>query len=276
VDSNDILTSLNDGIYTITLNRPDVRNALTMSMWRELLNLLRDAAMNPDVRVVVLTGAGNGFCSGADVRSMGTVDEKDPLAVQFADNPVWMDTELRVERMLRNTGISELLHTMGKPTIAAVRGAAAGAGFSFAAACDFRIASESASFSAAFAKLGTSGDYGITYFLSNIVGPTSARELLFLGDKLDAKRALQIGLVSRVVPDSELENEVDGLAARLSRSAPVAIRLMKQNLVLAEAAKLREVLELEARNMIRSLQTEDSQEAVRAFKEKRPPEFQGR
>jgi len=276
MESTDILTLLHEGVLTITLNRPQVYNALTMPMWRQLRTLLEDAALDPAVRVVVIAGAGKAFCTGADLRSFGAIDEGDALAVRNADNPVWMDVELRIARLQRNAGICELLHGMGKPTIAAVRGPAAGAGFSFAVACDFRVASDTASFSGAYARIGTSGDYGITYFLTHLVGPSKARELLFLGDKVDAATALKIGLVGYVVPDSRLEDEVSTLATRLAAGPPVALRLMKQNLLAAETDRLRDVLELEGRNFVRALQTEDSKEAMRALQEKRNPEFKGR
>lgn len=276
METNGILTALDAGVLTITLNRPHTHNACDMAMWGRLLKLLQEAAMDPAVRCLLVTGAGKSFCAGADVRSFGTIDTGDPMAVRYADDPVWTDIELRVARLVRNCGITELLHTMGKPTIAAVRGAAAGAGLSIAAACDFRIVSETASFVVAFSRIGTSGDFGISYFLTQLVGPAKAREMLFLGDKVNAARALEIGLVTRVVADAELEAESLALARRLAGGPPVAYRLMKQNIVAAETDRMHDVMELEACNMLRCLQTEDSKEAVRAFQEKREPNFRGR
>jgi len=273
--SNDILSTLDDGVLTITLNRPDVHNACDMAMWGMLLKLLEDAAMDPAVRCVVITGAGKSFSAGADVRSFGTIDTSDPMALRYADDPVWTGIELRTARLVRNARITELLHTMGKPTLAAVRGAAAGAALAIAAACDFRIASETAKFVAAFSRIGTSGDFGINYYLTQLVGPTKARELLFFGDRVPAEEALAMGLVSRVVADEQLETEALAWARRLAGGPPVAYRLMKQNLVAAETESLHQVVELEARNMLRCLQTEDSKEAVRAFQEKRDPRFTG-
>jgi 2-(1,2-epoxy-1,2-dihydrophenyl)acetyl-CoA isomerase len=272
---NDILTALDEGVLTVTLNRPDVSNACDMTMWRVLLQSLQDAAMDPAVRCVVLTGAGRNFCAGGDVRTFGTIDEGDPMAVKYAQDPVWTDTELRVARLVRNSGIGELLHTMGKPTIASVRGAAAGAAVALAAACDFRMASETAVFVTAFSRIGSSGDFGISYFLTRLVGPAKARELLLLGDRIKADQALSMGLVTRVVPDDQLEAQTSELARRLAAGPPVALRLIKQNLVAAETERMRDVMELEARNMIRALQTDDSKEAVLAFKEKREPVFRG-
>jgi 2-(1,2-epoxy-1,2-dihydrophenyl)acetyl-CoA isomerase len=276
MESNDILSALDDGVLTITFNRPDTHNACDMAMWGRLLKLVEDAAMDPAVRCVLVTGAGKSFCAGADVRSFGTIDSDDPMAVRYADDPVWTGIELRTARLVRNARITELLHTMGKPTIAAVRGAAAGAGRAIAAACDFRIVSETAKFVAAFSRIGTSGDFGINYYLTQLLGPAKARELLFLGDKLGAGEALAMGLVNRVVADAELEAESRTLARRLAGGPPVAYRLMKQNLVAAETQPMHDVIELEARNMLRCLHTEDSREAVRAFQEKREPRFGGR
>lgn len=277
MESNDeILTALDSGVFTITFNRPGAHNAFTLPMWSKLLQLLQDAAMDPAVRCVLLMGAGKSFCAGADVQTFGVVDTNDPMAVRYADDPVWTDIELRVARLVRNAGISKLLHGMGKPTVAAVRGAAAGAGLSMAAACDFRIASDNAKFVAAFARIGTSGDYGISYFLSKLVGPMKARELLLLGDRTDAEDARAMGLINRVVADAELETEARALARRLADGPPVAYRLMKQNIIAAETGSLDDVIQVEARNMIRCLTTEDSKEAVLAFREKREPKFNGR
>lgn len=277
MESNeDLLSALDNGVLTITFNRPNAHNAFTLNMWSTLLKLLQDAAMDPAVRCVLLMGAGKSFCAGADVQTFGVVDTTDPMAVRYATDPVWTDIELRVARLVRNAGITKLLHSMGKPTVAAVRGAAAGAGLSMAAACDFRIAADNAKFVAAFARIGTSGDFGISYFLTKLVGAMKARELLFLGDRTDAQEALAMGLINRVVPDAELETEARALARRLADGPPVAYRLLKQNIITAETENLDAVIQVEARNMIRSLTTEDSKEAVRAFQEKREPKFSGR
>lgn len=274
--SDPVLINLDDGILTVTLNTPEVRNAFTHAMGVGLIAALRDAAADPGVRAVIFTGAGGAFCAGGDVRSLGSVDPNDRVAVKWAGDPVWSAMEQRTMRVKANADITTLLHRMGKPTIAMVRGPAAGAGIAMAAACDFRIASETAFFTTAFARIGASGDLGAAYYLTRLVGPTRARELMFLSDKVGAAEALAIGLVSKVVPDDQLEFETLGFARRLADGPPIALRYIKQNLLAAEAMNMDGYLEAEARNMIRCFQTEDSKEAIAAFREKRAPRFAGR
>ena len=156
------------------------------------------------------------------------------------------------------------------------RGAAAGAGLSLAASCDFRIASDKAVFTSAFSKIGAFGDYLGSYFITKLVGPSKAKSLYFFSDKLNAQQALEIGLVDRVVPDDKLEEETLAFARRLAGGPPVAYRLIKQNINAAMSQRLEDVMAMESRNMVRSLNTEDSKEAVRAFLEKREAKFSGR
>ena len=274
--SNPVITSIDDGILTVTLNNPEVRNAFSHAMGVELIAELRDAAADPGVRALIFTGAGDAFCAGGDVRSLGSVDPRDKVAVKWGDDPIWGGMEQRTMRVKSNADITTLLHTMGKPTIAMVRGPAAGAGIAMAAACDFRIVSETAFFTTAYAKIGASGDLGAAYYLTKLLGPTKARELMFLSEKVGAAEALAIGLVSKVVPDDRLEDETRAFARRLADGPPIAFRYMKQNLIAAEAINMDPYLEAEARNMIRCFQTEDSKEAITAFREKRPPSFLGR
>lgn len=270
-----VLTNLADGILTVTLNNPDVRNAFTHAMGMQLIAELKDAEADPEVRVVILTGAGDAFCAGGDVRSLGSVDPNDKVAVKWGNDPIWLGMEQRTMRVKSNGAITTLLHTMAKPTIAKVRGPAAGAGLAMAAACDFRIAGESAFFTSAYAKIGASGDLGAAYYLTKLLGPTKAREIMFFSDKIFASDALAIGLVGKVVADDLVEAEALALARKLADGAPIALRYIKQNLLAAEAINMDLYLETEARNIIRCFQTEDSKEAIKAFRDKRPPVFTG-
>ncbi len=168
-----------------------------------------------------------------------------------------------------------LMHTMPKPTIAMWRGAAAGMGAAYALACDFRIASESAFMATAYAKIGLPGDGGITYYLHRLVGPTKARELMFLGERVDAAELLRLGVVGKVVPEDGLMDETMALARRLASGSPVANRLIKQNLLAAATETVETVIERESYGMARAGRTEDFREALQALAEKRPPLFKG-
>jgi 2-(1,2-epoxy-1,2-dihydrophenyl)acetyl-CoA isomerase len=272
-----ILSRLDDqGVLTVTLNRPDAKNAFDTPMQGRMRELLYDASRDPGVRVVVLTGAGGAFSTGGDVRSLGAPDPADPLAQKWADQPIWSDHEARVDRLKRFAEVSILLHRMGKPTIAMIRGATAGAGLSLALACDFRIASESAFFVTSFVKIGMSGDYGGSYFLTKLVGPSKAKELYMLGDRIDARQAQQLGILNRLVAEDALETETNAFAQRLAKGPPIALRYIKENVQAALDEPLERVFETEARNMIRCRLTEDCREAMAAFKDKREPQFRGR
>ena len=274
--TDNVLADLNDGILRLKLNDPETLNALTPEMVRVLTAHLERASADPDVRVVVLSGTGRAFSSGGNVRAFGTADPGDRLAAKWAGTPAWNATEMRTDRLRVSARSSVLLHTMPKPTIAMVRGAVAGAGLSLAAACDFRIASVSAMFTTAFARLGTSGDFGGSLFLTRLLGPTKAKELLFLSGRTDAATALQIGLVSRVVAEEDLETETIAFAAALAQAAPIALRSIKENVAAALDGTMESAIAVEARNMVRCFQTEDFKEGVAALREKRPANFQGR
>ena len=225
-----LITRVDDaGVMTLTFNAPAVKNAIDTAAQRRLVTLLQDAARDPGVRVLVVTGTGNAFCTGADVRSMGAPDPNDTLAQKWAETHVWQQTEARVDRLRQFSQASMLLHRMGKPTVAMIRGPAAGMGFSMALACDFRIASRNASLHSAFARIGMPGDYGGTYFLTKLVGPSRAKEIYMLGDKIDADSGLQLGLFNRVVEDAELEAETAKFTGRLAAGPPVALRYIKEN-----------------------------------------------
>jgi 2-(1,2-epoxy-1,2-dihydrophenyl)acetyl-CoA isomerase len=263
--TTDLLENVKDGVALLTLNRPDRLNAMSRPMLDALLEALPRLAEDPDVGVIVLTGAGRGFCAGGDVKAMVEGNE---LGGQT------MEEKAQALRSRMET--SRWLHEMPKPTIAMVRGPAAGAGLSLAMACDMRIAGDSARLGTAFARVGYSGDFGGSYYLTQLVGTAKARELYFTADLLDAEQALALGLVNRVVPDARLEEETMALASRLARGPRVAYRYMKRNMNAAESASLKEMLDLEAWHHTRTGMTEDHREAARAFVEKREPQFKGR
>ena len=261
----DLLEQVKDGVAVLTLNRPDRLNAMSRPMLDALLEALPRLAEDPEIGVVVLTGAGRGFCAGGDVKAMAEGNE---LGGQT------MEEKAQALRSRMET--SRWLHEMPKPTIAMMRGPAAGAGLSLAMACDMRIASDTVRLGTAFARVGYSGDFGGSYYLTQLVGTAKARELYFTADLLDAQQALGLGLVNRVVADARLEEETMALASRLARGPRVAYRYMKRNMNAAESASLKEMLDLEAWHHTRTGMTEDHREAARAFVEKREPQFKGR
>jgi len=263
--TQDLLEEVTDGVAVLTMNRPDRLNALSREMLDAMLEALPRLAASADVGVVVLTGSGRGFCAGGDVKAMAEGREAEGVTL-----------EERAQSLRSRMETSRWLHEMPKPTIAMVRGAAAGAGLSLAMACDLRIASDTARFATAFARVGYSGDFGGSYYLTQLVGTAKARELYFTAEILDAEQALALGLVNRVVPDADLEKETRALAGRLARGPRVAYRYMKRNLNAAESATLGELLDLEAWHHSRTGDTEDHREAARAFVAKRDPLFKGR
>jgi 2-(1,2-epoxy-1,2-dihydrophenyl)acetyl-CoA isomerase len=275
--SDAIVWNLADsGVLTLSFNRPEIKNAIDTAAQTLLVRLLVDASRHPKVKVVVLTGAGSSFCTGADVRSMGAPDANDALAQEFGDSDVWLSHESRVDRLKRNAEASFLLHDMGKPTIAKLRGPAAGLGFSMALACDFRLAADSAFFVSSFAKIGTPGDYGGSWFLTQLVGPSKAKEIYMFSDRVGASEALALGMLNRVLPDAELDSATEAFALRLAQGPAMAYRYIKQNIHAAASEPIERVLDLEARNMIRCRLSEDCKEALTAFQQKREPRFNGR
>jgi 2-(1,2-epoxy-1,2-dihydrophenyl)acetyl-CoA isomerase len=253
------------------MNRPERRNALSGAMLTAMAGALASFEADPDVAVIVLTGAGGAFCAGGDVKGMADGTGGGSTARSGAD----IDSRIHSQRLSQRSTAGKL-YNMPKPTIAALPGAAAGAGLSLALACDLRIAAENAVMTTAFAKVGFSGDYGGTYFLTQLVGSAKARELYFLSDRIDAKEALRLGLVNWVVAADKLAAETASLAHRLARGPRVAYRYMKENLNRAAAGEALECLDLEATHHVHTGMTEDHREAAKAFVEKREPAFKGR
>lgn len=251
-----------DGVRMLTLDRPDRLNALTQALLADLIAALDEAAIDPAVRCLVLTGAGRGFCAGYDLAG------DDEPAGDIRPDAV-------AAIMLRDSRAPVLLRRMAKPTIAAVRGPAAGSGLILAAACDLRVAARSAVFKLAFASAGRCGDPGGAYLLTRLLGSAGARELFLLDEKIDADRALAIGLVSRVVEEDAFDAEVVALARRLADGPTGAYGSIKRNLNAAETLAFEESIAAEAQaNAIASL-SHDGREAGLAFVERRPPVFRG-
>jgi 2-(1,2-epoxy-1,2-dihydrophenyl)acetyl-CoA isomerase len=266
----EILTRIENGVAVVTLNRPDRLNALSPAMIAGLTSVLAGVAVDPEVGCVVLTGAGRGFCAGGDVRVQAAA------ATQAGPKQASLSAEVRADRLRAAMEAGRLLREMAKPTIAMVNGVAAGAGLSLALACDLRLIGRSARMTTAFAKVGLSGDFGGSFFLTRLVGPARARELYFTAEMLSAERIVALGLASQMFADDRLEAETMALATRLAAGPRVAWRYMKRNFKVAEEGTLSELLDSETFGMMRCRETEDHKEAARAFVEKRAPVFRGR
>ena len=258
-----VLEAKHEGIATLVMNRPDRLNALNNELSVTLNEALGRLAADESVRVVVITGAGRAFCAGGDLAAMGKGRQTGKTH--------------ELEPILRS-GMQMVLkmRTMPQPVIAAVNGAAAGAGMNIALAADIRIAVEEATFGQNFVRVGLFPDYGGTYFLPQLVGPSKAAELFYTGDMIDAKTALRLGLVNQVVPAAQFETEVKTLAQKIASGPSLAIRAAKKALFGSEKKKLADALEQEVQEQIRCYLSEDCNEGIRAFLEKRPPRFQGK
>jgi len=265
--TNDLLAHVEDNIATLTMNRPERRNALSGAMLEALSRMLAQCETDAGIAVVLLTGAGGAFCAGGDVKGMAA--REDGAA---ADD---LDTRIHRQRLSQRTTAGRL-YQMPKPTIAALPGAAAGAGLSLALACDLRVAAETAVMTTAFAKVGFSGDYGGTFFLTRLVGSAKARELYYLSDRVTMPEAERLGLVNWVVPAEQLMPRALDVARRLAEGPRIAYRYMKENLNRAVAGEFGDCLDLEATHHVHTGLTEDHREAARAFVEKRAPRFKGR
>lgn len=263
----ELLCELEDGVATITLNKPEKRNALGDVLTPALRATLLALDEDPRCGAVVITGAGRAFCAGGDVSGMGGG------SAQPADAPK-PTAEDRVRGLIRKQETLTLrLHELAKPTLAALPGPAAGAGLSIALACDMRLMADSAFITTAFANIGLSGDYGGSWFLTQLVGPAVAKELYMTARRVGAEECLRLGIANRVTTFDALQEETHALASQIANGPRTAIRYMKENLNRAITADLRTCLAMEADRMVRVGATADHKEAVRAFMEKRPPQF---
>ncbi len=260
-ETDQLLTTVTDGVLVLTINRPERRNALSPEIYVALHDALTQAMQSTDIGSIVLTGTGSAFSAGGDVARMAGATAEE------------LSYEQKIARLRGRTRISEMLHTMDKPTIAMIRGPAVGAGLSLALACDMRFADTSARLGTAFLNVGLSGDFGGHYFLPKLVGMAKARELYLTAPILDAQSALSIGLLNQVVEPDALEPLVMSIAHKLANGPRTAISYMKQNLNQALHASLPEMLDGESWRHIRCTETLDHQEATRAYVEKRPPRF---
>ena len=267
--TDDLLAALDNGVLTLTLNRPEARNAMSGAMTAALAAQLADAELNAAVKVIVLTGAGKGFCAGGDVKGMAASGDG-----TVGDNTI--DGAIHRQRVNQRSTAGKL-YSMPKPTIAALPGAAAGAGLSLALACDMRIMSATAIMTTAFARVGFSGDYGGTFFMSQLIGSAKARQLYFLSERVDAQQALDLGLTNWVCEADELATKTKEIADQLAAGPTVAYRYMKENFARAlSSGDVDDCLDLEATHHVHCGQTEDHRNATKAFVEKREPVFQGR
>ncbi|MFK7963470.1 MAG: enoyl-CoA hydratase [Burkholderiaceae bacterium] len=264
--TQDLLETIENGVATLTMNRPEARNALTPEMFSAMAEAMPRLALDPEVRCVVLTGAGSAFCAGGDVKRFA----------KAAAEGMPMSFDTRVNDLRMRMEVSRLLHEMAKPTLAVLPGPAAGAGLSLALACDLRIAAAGTKLTTAFANIGLSGDFGASYFLTQLAGAAIARELLFTGRVLSTDEAHGMGLINKVVPGEELPAAAKATAAQLASLPTVAVGYMKKNLVVAQRGSLSETLDAEAIHMMRTFDTEDHKAAAVAFVEKRAPSFNGR
>ena len=268
--TGDLLAHEEDGVAVIALNRPRARNAMSAEMNGALASVLDRAERDAAIRCVVLTGAGGAFCAGGDVKGMAA------RGGEGGGPGPGLDERIHDQRLnQRNT--AGRMYLMPKPVVASLPGPAAGAGLSLALAADLRVMADTAFITTAFARVGFSGDYGGSFFLSNLVGSGRAKELYFLSDRLAADECLRLGIANRVVPAEELEEATMTLARRLASGPTVAYRYMKENFNRAAmGGDVIECLDLEATHHVHTGLTEDHRNAARAFVEKKQPIFNGR
>lgn len=259
-----ILTKVENRVAMLTFNRPDRLNALSRELLGQSIECLRRWSRDSGIGAIVITGAGRAFCAGGDVGNMAQKNET-PQTL-----------EEQIDGLREAQALSWLLYNIPKVTIAAVNGHAMGAGLGICLACDLRVASESAKFGTAYAKVGFGGDFGTTWLLARSVGAAKAKELFFLSEIIDATEAYRLGLVNRIVPADQLAAQAGEIAARIAHGPLVSYRYMKANVNLAMSTDFRTLLDREAETHLRCGQTEDHREGVRAFLEKRQPNFGGR
>jgi enoyl-CoA hydratase/carnithine racemase len=262
VSEAQVLFAVEDGVGTITLNRPGRLNAFAGEMREELGRIFDAAASDDRIRVLMVTGAGRGFCTGADVEYMRSL----------LTRGAWEEAR---ELVAIGARVVSTIQALPKPVIAAINGPAAGGGANLALACDIRIASNRASIGQTFNRIGLHPDWGGTYFLPRLVGPAKALELILTAEMVDAAEGARLGLFNRVVAHERLMEESWQLAQQLAAKPPIALALAKRACAMSLGATLEMMLSVEMEHQTRCFQTNDAQEGIRAFTEKRTPRFQG-
>ena len=268
--TEELLCRLEDKVAIITLNRPKKKNALSDHLTPALRQTLLDLETKREVGCILITGSGDAFCAGGDIGGMGGNASKDE---EVSERPT---AEERVRALIHKQETLTLrLADHAKPTIAALPGVAAGAGLCIALACDIRVACRSAFVTTAYRNIGFSGDYGGSWLLTQLVGPSKAKELFFTGRRVQSDEALELGIFNNVFDDASFENEALALAKQIASGPPIAIGFMKEHINRAVTGDLRSNLAMEADRLIRCAATSDHKEAVKAFMEKRTPVFTG-
>jgi len=267
--TDELLCSIDRRVATITLNRPEKRNALSDNLTPALRQVLLDLETNNDVGCIVITGAGNAFCAGGDIGGMADNTNKESGAQQTMQD--------RVRTLIhKQETLTMRLFNHSKPTIAALPGVAAGAGFCIALACDMRIAAASTFVTTAYRNIGFSGDYGGSWLLNQLVGPSKTKELFFTGRRIQSAEALALGIFNQVIEDAAFPEAVTELACQIASGPPIALGYMKENINSAIEGSLQDNLAREADRLMRCAITDDHKEAVAAFMNKRPPVFTGK
>ncbi|HZY53689.1 MAG TPA: enoyl-CoA hydratase-related protein [Reyranella sp.] len=264
--TNELLCVVRERVAVITLNRPEARNAMSPDLTAALRAQIKERAEDEAVGALLITGAGTAFCSGGDVKAMGGRGPRGQMSFE----------ERLSDLRWRQTNLTGALFAVRKPTVAALPGAAAGAGLAIALVCDIRIAAKSAFCATGYARIGLSGDYGIAWLMTRAVGPMRARELMLTAERVDAERSERIGLVNRVVEDAKLQDEAFALAKSLAEGPGIAFRNIKDNLDEAPFIDYPTAMHREAERLVGASRTADHKEAVAAFVEKRKPVFTGR
>ena len=267
--TEELLCQIEDRVATITLNRPEKRNALSDNLTPALRQVLLDLDTRQDVGCLVITGAGSAFCAGGDIGGMGA-GSADP----DAPKPTIQESTRALQH--KHDTLTPRLFEHSKPTIAALPGVAAGAGFCIALACDIRIAAASAFVTTAYRNIGFSGDYGGSWLLNQLVGPAKTKELFYTARRVHSDEALALGIFNQVVPDEDFLTETMNLAKHIASGPPIALGYMKENINAATGCDLRASLNMEADRLMRCASTKDHKEAVAAFMAKRTPVFTGR